>query len=843
MGDGAHFFKFIYFFISVALLRRKQTSANRYCDIRRHLKDQQHTHRPHTHIYMHSRVAAVKVPRTHNRRRVTGSSGRRREGRESEPQRPNMPRCVFTSTVLLLLVVMMCCGTGGVAATDNGASTPGISPEKYFDWRDKKSDETVSLLRVPSLVEMNGDVFAVAEAEFTEAGKSGFTGIASELLKLTDQESKELGTAQVKTQVLVECPAQNKNCASQTGAQEASQSRKKVGVSRPTTVVNGSDIHMLAGTYSFEVTEGVDQTAAAAKWGLLVASGNVITEGSNKRIYWNDAYVIPWTYFEKRHESLTGLIGGGGSGIKMKDGTLVLPVEGTKDGKAVSLIIYTATESGKLSKGMSAGGCSDPSVVEWKDKLMMMTACDDGRRRVYESGDKGDSWTEALGILSRVWGNKHKGNKKGVGSGFITAKIENRDVMLVTLPVYSKKEKNGNNNGKGKLHLWLTDNTHIVDIGPVSGEGDDAAASSLLYKSAEGEDKKEGLIALYEKRKDEASLGMVSVLLTEQLQRVKKVLTTWREVDERVSKLCLTSRATVSKSTDTACTTDKITDGLVGFLSGKFSDNTWRDEYLGVDATVKKGTNEVATGYADGVTFKGRGAWAEWPVGAQGENRLYHFANYKFTLLATVSIHNLPRGDTSIPLMGVRLDGGKKLMELSYDSQNKWRVLCSDGTTKKLKSTWATETQYQVAIVPQNGTQGSVYVDGQRVCGSAQRGLEATEPQEISHFYIGGDGGSAGDQGYVSVTVRNVLLYNRPLTFSGPDAEVEKDVASPAGAVSRTKTGDEMKAEGKPATTQQVPAASSSHAVGEAAGDGGTVRGSGLLPLVLLLGLWGFAAL
>ncbi|EKF26701.1 trans-sialidase, putative, partial [Trypanosoma cruzi marinkellei] len=37
---------------------------------------------------------------------------------------------------------------------------------------------------------------------------------------------------------------------------------------------------------------------------------------------------------------------------------------------------------------MSADGCSDPSVVEWKGKVMMMTACDDGRRRVYEIGDK-----------------------------------------------------------------------------------------------------------------------------------------------------------------------------------------------------------------------------------------------------------------------------------------------------------------------------------------------------------------------------------------------------------------------------------------------------------------------
>ncbi|KAF8275759.1 trans-sialidase, putative, partial [Trypanosoma cruzi] len=66
---------------------------------------------------MLSRVAAVKAPNKHNRRRVTGSSGRMREGRESEPRRPNMSRRVFASAVLFLLVVMwMCCCSGAVHA-------------------------------------------------------------------------------------------------------------------------------------------------------------------------------------------------------------------------------------------------------------------------------------------------------------------------------------------------------------------------------------------------------------------------------------------------------------------------------------------------------------------------------------------------------------------------------------------------------------------------------------------------------------------------------------------------------------------------------------------------------
>ncbi|RNC39763.1 trans-sialidase, partial [Trypanosoma cruzi] len=345
-----------------------------------------------------------------------------------------MFRRVFTSAVLLLLVVMMCCSSGGAAANNNGISGQESSPRKHFFWRDKNEGETVSSLRVPVLVEMNDDVFAVAEAQLKD--ESGFTGIASELLEWTDKESKELDATKLKTLVLEEYQFEQGEFPFPNVTQNASHNRTKVRVSRPTTVVNGSVIYMFAGTYRFEVTDkAAGSTAAAVKWELLVAVGNVSNDGSSgKKIYWKDASVIPWTEFENQHKSLTGLIGGGGSGVQTKDGTLVFPMEGTKDGKAVSLIIYSSDNaSGNLSKGMSADGCSDPSVVEWKGKLMMMTACDDGRRRVYESGDRGESWTEALGTLSRVWGNNQKRHEKGVGSGFSTATIENRDVMLVTL--------------------------------------------------------------------------------------------------------------------------------------------------------------------------------------------------------------------------------------------------------------------------------------------------------------------------------------------------------------------------------------------------------------------------
>ncbi|KAF5219248.1 hypothetical protein ECC02_007757 [Trypanosoma cruzi] len=107
-------------------------------------------------------------------------------------------------------------------------------------------------------------------------------------------------------------------------------------------------------------------------------------------------------------------------------------------------------------------------------------------------------------------------------------------------------------------------------------------------------------------------------------------------------------------------------------------------------------------------------------------------------------------------------EGEKKLMELSYDKEGKWQVLCSGKTTKELRSNWEPETTHQVAIVLRNGKQGSAYVDGQRV-GDASCELKNTDSKGISHFYIGGDGGSAGSKEDVPVTATNVLLYNRPL--------------------------------------------------------------------------------
>ncbi|KAF8303040.1 putative trans-sialidase, Group V [Trypanosoma cruzi] len=876
---------------------------------------------------MLSRVLAVKAPRTHNRRGVTGSRGRRREGRESEPPRPNMSRSVFTSAVLLLLVVMMCCSTCGAAAADEV-----LPADPKYQLEDiSEGGVTVESLGAPGLLKVGSDVFAVAEAQCKKKdGEDTFTGVASQLLTIKDDNTPEEALKDARMIQFLE--------------KSTSTEEKKVEVSRPTAVVDGSDIYMLVGKHS---QNAGGQESAAAQSGLLLVKGTVSAEGddSRKKIQWNVNQLPAGTLSEGEHDSSMQLIGGGGSGVKMKDGKLVFPVEGTKkdddagkDGKNFSLFMYTLdtssdTESCKLSKGMSADGCSDPSVVEWeKDKLMMMTACADGRRRVYESGDKGNTWTEALGTLSRVWSSKHKeGEGKAVGSGFITATFgvggDEKNVMLVTLPVYSEEKENG----KGVLHLWLTDNTHIVDIGPVSGKDDDAAASALLYKSGNaGNNKKEELIALYEKKVDgESSNSLWSVLLTEQLQCVKDVLATWKEVDEHVSGLCSSENAVQVTSPDSACKKTKITAGLVGFLSGNFSENTWKEEYLGVNATVKEGASAEKAEKAessDGVKFTGRGAWAEWPVGSQGENKLYQFANYNFTLVATVSIDGEPKEEGPIPLMGAKMNGDDKtvLLGLSYNNkEKKWQVLCDGKPTEVQNRIEGQEKTHQVAIVLQNGTQGSAYVDGRRV-GDVQCQLEGKEDKKISHFYIGGDGSNTEGRDGVSVTVTNVMLYNRPLDddeitalnaikppITPPKETIAQEIVLPPGRTPHagqdplngdegvgggsassaasiattpssdvaqtvaTMGGDKMQGDGSHQTPEvsmssgedgetaegtdgqeeeihpqdrDVNATALNSSLGNLSQgnntDAGTVSGSGLLPsLLLLLGLWGFAAL
>ncbi|RNE96544.1 trans-sialidase, partial [Trypanosoma rangeli] len=457
-------------------------------------------------------------------------------------------------------------------------------------------------------------------------------------------------------------------------------------------------------------------------------------------------------------ESLNGYLAFATTAIVTEnDKRFVVPFQAIKaNGRIVSTVIHSENHKVALTlhNGASAEGCRDPAIAPWEGgKLLMVTPCDDGYRRVYEFTEDGRTWTEALGTLSRVWGNSLSRTGSGVRGDVVTASIEEKQVMLFTHPM---QHRTGVNGVTDLLHLWLTDTKkHIFDIGPISEVDKAAGVSSLLYTNGK-------LFSLYESGAS-AARSLVFTSLTEELARIKQVMKIWEEVDKRVSQLCSSSGGNAASSNE-SCHTNTLTAGLVGYLAGNLSGSQWKDEYLGVNATIAKGEKTSA----NGVRFKGAAAGAHWPVGKQGPNQLYHFANYNFTLLATVTIHTIPKSHHGVPLMGMKLNGHTStgLVELLYDNNQSWKVVYKNTATKTQERSWEPDTtQYQLALMLRNG-KAALYVDGQPLL-TENNGVQRDTMGEISHLYIGGLGSgtevgeNANDR---DVTVSNVLLYNRPLS-------------------------------------------------------------------------------
>ncbi|RNF08839.1 putative trans-sialidase [Trypanosoma cruzi] len=520
-----------------------------------------------------------------------------------------MSRHLFTSAVLFLLVVMMTCCGSGAAAADGSKTRNAIdpftvtTPASFANWKEFNEDGSkITSLRVPGFVKVGDDVFAIAEARCKDEGKCsevGFTGIASKYLVLNgDSGPTEFSTAD----------------ASVFGADLVKEVSEGIstrnGITRPTTLVIGESVYVLLGNYSRTKpqVEGKNEPA------LLLVKGTVKVDGEKKKIVWNETHVVK-PQGTGYSGSLTELIGGGGSGAVMRDGTLVFPMQAKdSDGTSVLLSMRLSNSGNKwqLSSETPGKGCRDPTLVKWKEDkddeiLFMMAHCAGGYYDVYRSTPHGVSWYDLGEPINRVWGNSHDRKGYGVQSGSTTAIIEGKEVMLITAPVYAKEDNEG---GKGRLHLWVTDNARVYDVGPVSREDDDAAASSLLMK-----DENKELILLYENKKSGGAYNLVVVRLTEKLERIKEVVKTWKDLDSALQSCSSGSSTTVDLRTKGMCKGPVPTGGLVGFLSGNFSDNTWRDEYLGVNATVTNG-EEKCSQWTDVQRVRSRCGVACWRNGA-----------------------------------------------------------------------------------------------------------------------------------------------------------------------------------------------------------------------------------
>ncbi|EKF29558.1 trans-sialidase, putative, partial [Trypanosoma cruzi marinkellei] len=583
---------------------------------------------------------------------------------ESEPQRPNMSRRVFYSAVLLLLVAMMCGAAGSVQAQGHGTGDGYTSGGKSLVQLQRgypfaNTHVPGHIFRNPHLVNVSGTLVAIAGAQFNGPEESGSTS-----MNLMAQISNDGGVT----------------WQTYTGPNGVpASSSPQISSLVPSETFNP----FLAFVEGCGLMNGVKPHYAdkRGRSGLESVIHFLHTgPGKEGNLSMNSVSMGIFLFHALQPSDIVGFLNDASTPItKMADNTLVFPVQFlTLGGSTASTIMYWDSDKQHWTLGKSAthAGCTNPSILEWEDKkLLMITSCNYGRRRVYESTDKGNTWTEALGTLSRVWSNSLAGFGHHIQSGFITATIDGRKVILLTQLEYPGRY------GIAEIHLWLTDTNRIYHVGLLP-TGDRATSSSLLYVN-------DTLYCLYNAGFGSNS-GTFFLDLTSWLRSIWHALNTWAAKDDALSKQCSSGAADTALSGG-KCSVPIPTAGLVSHLADNFRLGEWKDEYLGVNAVVRGAAKKAP----NGLTFEGHDAGAEWPVaGKQWPTVPLHFANYGFTLAATVSIHEVPTGIT--PLMGLKRIGNKTLLGLSYDNNMGWIVM--PGPYPNYETKWEPNQTYHVVL-------------------------------------------------------------------------------------------------------------------------------------------------
>ncbi|KAF5219805.1 hypothetical protein ECC02_007234 [Trypanosoma cruzi] len=834
---------------------------------------------------MVSRVAAVKAPRTNSYRRVTGSSGRRREGRESEPQRPNMSRRAFTSAVLLLFVVLMCGSGAATAQVENNAdaSTPygsaltgaitaegiasggvelpqgvdlfvaqttQVQPKKGTD--SSRRDSFVS----PSLVSAGGVIAAFAEGHIN--AKNSPTGSTK---PSSDVVAEYIDSAWEWPTLVGEVG--NETWRAHTVLGKAEGKERLDVVHHPTTTTKGNKVFLLVGSTALSPVNG-SWKEGSLELKLVVGEVTKPSAGGepSEWIKWDEVQSpVQQTTLAAHKGNLTEFIASGGSGVLMEDGTIVfslMAMNETKEVDVYSMIIYSKDNGSTwvFPEGTSHPKCGAPRITEWEGSLLMIVDCENGQR-VYESRDLGTTWTEAIGTLPGVWVNSGSGASQDLSlhvDALITATIEGRKVMLYTQRGYASRETER----ATALYLWMTDNNRSFSLGPVGmyNAGKEELASSLLYS--------DGKLHLLQRRVSGEGSAISLSRLTEELKEIKSVLSTWAQKDAFFSSFSIP------------------TAGLVAVLSNASANNdTWDDEYRCLNATVKD-----ATKVKDGFQLTKPGSEVMWLVNIPDDKVRHVFLSHNFTLVASVTIEEAPSEKTLLTAVLANTEP-QYIMGLSYTADKTWETIFKGETKPTTESRhWVPKKEHQVALMLQ-GNKASVYIDGESL-GEEEVPLTGETPLELFGFCFGPcDFGDDGDDGEEEaspekpspkgigkkprVTVTNVFLYNRPLNSTemtaikdripvpkrAPEPQVKIAPKPVAPAVPAVPGPREVPAApgrttvGRTANTQHAPAERLTSAGNEgtarekgdggANGDAGSAYGRELLPLLLLLGLWGFA--
>ncbi|ORC87691.1 trans-sialidase-like protein, partial [Trypanosoma theileri] len=222
---------------------------------------------------------------------------------------------------------------------------------------------------------------------------------------------------------------------------------------------------MLLGRYN-NSTNNWNQHTTGNDWEPVLSVGEVkkktINGKVNATITWNNPVSLKSVFpKEIAGRSLREFLGGVGVSIVTTNGTLVFPVQAMSSIRRTTAMIMYSQDDGetwKFANGITALDCTESSILEWEGKLIMNSRVDIGYRKVFESTDLGETWKEAVGTLSRVWGNSPSRKGPGSQSPFIPVTIRGKRVMLFTHPRNFKGRWN-----RDRLHLWVTDNNRIFD--------------------------------------------------------------------------------------------------------------------------------------------------------------------------------------------------------------------------------------------------------------------------------------------------------------------------------------------------------------------------------------------
>nr|AAD10619.1 surface glycoprotein [Trypanosoma cruzi] len=648
-----------------------------------------------------------------------------------------MSRRHFYSAVLLLLLVVMVCGGSGAATADEAASGDLQLPQEIAMFVPNKTQvvpksggegKVKDIFASPALVRAGGVMIAFVEGRTKNK-------LFPEVIDLSSSDIVAGYIKAPETWQSLVAEVTKDDWQAHTVLESANNSNHRVGVARlPTGITRGNKVFLLVGSYE-ERREIDDYIWKAEAWNIKVIEGEATQSTEvqpTQPINWSEPKPLFQTDSPNNKGDLKEFLGGGGSGIVMGNGTLVFPLTAKDESnKVFSLITYSTDDGQKweIPGGVSSVACRSPRVTEWEEgTLLMVTYCEDGRK-VFESRDMGKTWTEAFGTLPGVW-LKSGPELPEVSlrvDALITATIEGRKVMLYTQKVRHFLEVDEPN----ALHLWVTDNNRTFHLGPFSVDSaENMTFANTLFYSDDG-------LYLSQQRGIQTSTAVSLARLTEELNTIKSVLSTWVQLDASFSESSIP------------------TAGLVGFLSNTTSSgDTWIDGSSCMNATVTK-----AAKVENGFKFTGPGSRATWPVNSRWDIKQYGFVDYNFTIVAMATIHQVPSEST--PLLGASLRGNKrtKLIGLSYGAGGKWETVY-DGTKTVQGGAWEPGREYQVALMLQDGNKGFVYVDGVLVGNPAMLPTPEERWTEFSHFYFGA---SEGDSG-TDATLTDVFLYNRPLS-------------------------------------------------------------------------------